>query len=606
MKKTIIVLGLLLLRFLTFAQEVKLEVNAPSIVAVGEQFRLTYSLNKRPSSFTPPNIQNFEVLAGPSTSQSTSIEVINGRVTQSENISYTFILEATKEGKFTIDPAKAVVSNEELKSNAINIEVVKQTNSSQQQQQGQNSNQQEQVESRNDLPSSDLFVTIELSRSSVYLGEPLVATLKLYTTINIVGFNDMKFPAFNGFWSQELETPTNIEFKRANVNGKLYSAGVIKKYLLFPQKNSNLEIEPFELEVLYQQRTNHAQSIFDDFFGSVETYKKKLVSKSISVAVKDLPVNAPESFKGGVGSFKLEPSIDKNVAKTNEAITLKLKLSGVGNIKLIESPKVEFPSSFELFDPKTTDKITNSTEGSTGYKLFEYVAIPRTPGDFTIPPIVFTYFDPSKGQYVTTKSSEFNIKVTSDGATTSAVSGFGYGKEDIKFIGKDIRFIKTSKLSEKPFSGYFIGSFMFFFTIIFLLLSFGALMYFMNKHKKEMSDIMLIKNKKANKVARKRLQVAESHLKENRREPFFEEIHKAMWGYLSDKLSIPVSNLTSDNARIELKLKNIEDNDVEEFMRIISVCEYARFAPATDNSEMSLLYNSAHQLISKLEQIIKR
>jgi len=605
MKRTIIVLGLLLLRFLTFAQEVKLEVNAPSIVAVGEQFRLTYSLNKRPSSFTPPNIQNFEVLAGPSTAQSTSIEVINGRVTQSENISYTFILEATKEGKFTIEPAKAVVANDELKSNPISIEVVKQTNSSQQQQ-GQSSNQQEQIESRNDLPSSDLFVTIELSRSSVYLGEPLVATLKLYTTINIVGFNDMKFPAFNGFWSQELETPTNIEFKRANVNGKLYSAGVIKKYLLFPQKNSNLEIEPFELEVLYQQRTNRAQSIFDDFFGSVETYKKKLVSKPISVAVKDLPVNAPESFKGGVGNFKLEPTIDKSVVKTNEAITLRVKLLGTGNIKLVESPKIEFPAGFELFDPKTTDKITNSSEGSSGYKLFEYVAIPRTPGDFTIPSIVFTYFDPSKGQYITTKSSEFNIKVTSDGADPGTSSVYGYGKEDIKFIGKDIRFIKTSKLSEKPFSGYFIGSFMFFFTIIFLLLSFGALMYLMNKHKKEISDIMLIKNKKANKVARKRLQVAELHLKENKRESFFEEIHKAMWGYLSDKLSIPVSNLTSDNARIELKSKDIADNDIEEFMRIISVCEYARFAPATDNSEMSLLYNSAHQLISKLEQIIKR
>ncbi|NOU19158.1 MAG: protein BatD [Bacteroidales bacterium] len=605
MKRTIIVLGLLLLRFLTFAQEVRLEVNGPSLVAVGEQFRLTYSLNKRPSSFTPPNIENFEVLAGPSTSQSTSIEVINGRVTQSENISYTFILEATKEGKFTIDPAKAVVGNDELKSNPISIEVVKQTNSSRQQQ-SQNSSQQEQTEVRNDLPSSDLFVTIEFNRSSVYLGEPLVATLKLYTTINIVGFNDMKFPAFNGFWSQELETPTNIEFKRANVNGKLYSAGVIKKYLLFPQKNSNLEIEPFELEVLYQQRTNRAQSIFDDFFGSVETYKKKLVSKPITIAVKDLPVNAPESFKGGVGSFKLEPSIDKNVVKTNEAITLRVKLSGVGNIKLIESPKIEFPSGFELFDPKTTDKIINSAAGSTGYKLFEYVAIPRTPGNFTIPPIVFTYFDPSKGQYVTTKSSEFNIKVTSDGADPGTSSGYGYGKEDIKFIGKDIRFIKTTKLSEKPFSGYFIGSFMFFLTIILLLIGFGALMFLMSKHQKEISDIMLIKNKKANKVARKRLQVAELHLKENRREQFFEEIHKAMWGYLSDKLSIPISNLTSDNARIELKSRDIADNDIEEFMRIISVCEYARFAPATDNSEMSLLYNSAHQLISKLEQIIKR
>lgn len=604
MKRTITFLSFILLSGLTFAQEVTFEAFAPSLVAVGEQFRLTYSFNKRPTSFTPPEIQNFEILAGPSTSQSTSVEVINGKVTQSESISYTYILEATKEGKFTIEPAVAVVSKNEMKCNAVTIEVVKQTNSSQQQDQTRGNEQTS--ESRSDLPSSELFVTLDLNRSSVYIGEPLIATLKIYTRVGVSNFVDFKFPAFNGFWSQEIETPNQIKFQRENVNGKIYNMGVIKKYLLFPQKNSRLDIEPFELEVLYQQRVNRSQSIFDDFFGTDETFRKKLISKAVSVNVKDLPTNAPESFKGGVGSFKIEASIDKKAVKTNEAITLKYKIAGNGNIKLVESPKVEFPSGFEVFDPKTTDKISNNVDGASGFKQFEYVAIPRTPGNFTIPSIEFSYFDPSKGQYTTLKSDEFNVRVSSDGADSGTVSMYGYGKEDIKFIGKDIRFIKNKTVSIKQYSGYFIGSGSFFLVIVILLVAFGVFVYMMSKHQHEMSDIMLIRNKKANKVARKRLQVAESHLKTDNRELFFEEIHKAMWGYLADKLKISVSNLTSDNARIELEKYAVSSIDIEEFMRIISVCEYARFAPKSEHSEMNSLYESAHQLISKLEQVIKK
>lgn len=605
MKRTVSFLGFLLLAGISFAQEAKLEVYAPSLVAVGEQFRLTYSINKQPSSFTPPEIKNFEILAGPSTSHSTSVEFINGKVSQSETITYTYILEGNSEGKFTIEPAVAIVDNETLKSNQLTIEVVKQANSSQQQQ-GQSNDQQEQTQSRNDLPNSDLFVGVDVSSTSAYLGEPILATLKLYTLVNLSGFEDSKFPAFNGFWSQEIETPTNINFQREKVNGKIYNVGIIRKYLLFPQKNSKLVIEPFELDVLYQQRVNRSQSIFDDFFGSVETYKKKLISQPITINVKDLPANAPESFKGGVGNFKIEPTLDKKTVKTNEAITLRLKITGNGNIKLVESPKIGFPDGFEVYDPKTTDKITNTVSGATGSKMFEYVAIPRSPGNFTISPIEFTYFDPSKAQYVTLKSSEFNVRVTSDGADSGNVSVYGYGKEDIKFIGKDIRFIKTKKLGIKSYSTFFIGSGMFYLTLIFIFICFGAIIYLMSKHQKEMSNIMLIRNKKANKVARKRLQVAESHLKTNNRDLFFEEIHKAMWGYLSDKLSISISNLTSDNARMELKAREIADEDIEEFMRIISVCEYARFAPSTENSEMSLMYNSAHELISKFEQNLKK
>ncbi|HCT30094.1 MAG TPA: hypothetical protein DIW31_05055 [Bacteroidales bacterium] len=604
MNRVLFFLSLLAAVNFSSAQEVALEVYAPSLVAVGEQFRLSYSINKQPTSLTPPEIKNFEILAGPSSSHSTSVQVINGRVTQSETISYTYILEAKKEGKFTIDPATAIVDGKELKSNSVTIEVIKQNNSSQQQSQG--SEQQDRTQTRDDLPNSELFVGVDVSRRSVYLGEPIVATLKLYTRVSLANFEDSKFPPFNGFWSQEIETTPNIEFQRENINGKIYNVGIIKKYLLFPQKNKTLEIDPFELVVLYQQRVNRSQSIFDDFFGSVETYRKKLVSKPITINVMDLPANAPESFRGGVGNFKLEPSLDKKVVKTNEAITLKLKISGNGNIKLIDSPKIGFPEGFEVYDPKTSDNVNTSTNGASGSKIFEYVAIPRTPGNFTIPSIEFTYFDPVKVQYVTLKSEPYSIKVTSDGSDSGTAQVYGYSKEDIKFIGKDIRFIKTAKLATKPYASFFIGSVLFYIIIIVLLGGFAFAVYYMSKYQKELSDIMLVKNKKANKIARKRLHIAESHLKANNRELFFEEIHKAMWGYLSDKLSIPVSNLTSDNARTEMSTKGITYVDIEEFMQIISVCEFARFAPAADNSEMSILFNRAHELIMKFEGIIKK
>lgn len=605
MKKILSFLGLLLAMNFSYAQEVVLEAYAPSLVAVGEQFRLSYSINKQPTSLTPPSISNFEILAGPSSSHSTSVQVINGKVTQSETIAYTYILVANKEGKFTIEPAVAIVDGKELKSNPITIEVIKQTNANQQQQ-SQGGELQEQTQTRDDLPNSELFVGVDVSKRSVYLGEPIYATLKIYTRVSLANFEDLKFPSFNGFWSQEIETTPNIEFKRENINGKIYNVGIIKKYLLFPQKNKTIEIDPFELTVLYQQRVNRSQSIFDEFFGSVETFRKKLVSKPISINVLDLPANAPESFKGGVGSFTLEPTLDKKVVKTNEAITLKLKVSGSGNIKLIESPKIQFPDGFEVFDPKTSDNINTTANGASGSKLFEYVAIPRTPGNFTIPPIELTYFDPIKTQYVTLKSNEYSIRVTSDGSDSGVTSVYGYSKEDIKFIGKDIRFIKKGILNTKPYASFFIGSVSFYLIILILLGGFAGIMYYMSKHQKELTDIMLVKNKKANKVARKRLQIAESHLKTDNRDLFFEEIHKAMWGYLSDKLSIPVANLTSDNARIEMTSRGIADSDIEEFMQIISVSEFARFAPATDNYEMSLLFRRALELIMKFESIIKK
>jgi len=606
MKRYLVLLSFVTIAGCMLAQEVKFEAYAPGLVAVGEQFRLTFTINKRPSNFNPPPINDFEVLAGPSTSSSSSIEMINGRVTQSESYTYTYILEATKEGKFTIEPAEATVSKDKIRSNPITIEVVKQAASNPQQHQGQGQRQPQAAENRSDLPNDDLFVTIDLSRRSTYIGEPIIATVKVYTRVNIANFEDAKFPVFNGFWSQEIETPNNINFQRVNLNGKIYNYGVIRKYLLFPQKSDKLEIDPFELTVVYQARANRPQSLFDEFFGSYQTYRKKLQSKPIAVTVKELPGNAPESFKGAVGHFKMDATIDKSSLKTNDALTVKVKITGSGNIRLIGAPKVEFPAGFEQFDPKTSENINSTSENAVGSKSYEFVAIPRTPGEFTIPPVEFTYFDPDKRQYVTVKSKEFALSITPDGNDSGRVLVTGYGKEDIKFIGKDIRFIKTEPAKLRLQHSFLFGSALYFTLIVLAILLFGAFVVLFGKRRREMSNIALIKNRKANRVAQKRLQVAEKHLRADSKAQFFEEVHKGIWGYLSATRIIPYANLTSDSAREELAKRGIENADIEELMRIIGVCEYARFAPKAEHSEMDSLYQSAHRLISKLEQAIRK
>ncbi|HSA04640.1 MAG TPA: BatD family protein, partial [Tenuifilaceae bacterium] len=324
MIRKLLIIALVFISSVTLAQNVTIEAYAPNVVELGEQFRLTYTLTARPSSFNPPSIADFDVIAGPSTSSNTSIEMINGKVTQTQTYTYTYILEATKEGKFSIDAAEATVNGNKIKSNALSIEVVKASANTRQ----NNQQSTKQQASGADLPNDELFVAIETNKKSAYVGEPIEATIKIYTRVGIAGFEEAKFPTFDGFWSQEIATEQNISFERVNVNGKIYNVGTIRKYLLFPQKSSKLEINPFELVVVYQGRSTRSQSIFDEFFGGVENYRKRLVSKPVSVNIRQLPDNAPESFVGAVGAYKIEATTDKTKLKTNEAVTVKLKITG--------------------------------------------------------------------------------------------------------------------------------------------------------------------------------------------------------------------------------------------------------------------------------------
>lgn len=600
--RLILFFALLALSFAALPQDVEFSVSAPSVVAQGEQFRLSFTLNARPQEFNAPSFDNFYILAGPSTSSSSSVEIVNGKMTQTFNYSYTYILEATKEGKFTIEPAKVTVSRKEYSTQPFAIEVVKGTSrASSQGTQGQQGAQQSTNQTDNDM-----FVSVELDRKSIYRGQAVLATIAIYTRSNIAGFEDIKFPSFTGFWNQEVETPNNVTFQRVNLGGKIYNMGVLKKYLLFPQRTGEIKIDPFEIVVLSQQRSGRPQSIFDDFFGTYQTIRKRLASKPVTLKVKELPAKAPASFSGAVGKFSFEAKLDKQKVKTNEALTLQVRISGSGNIRLIETPKVEFPGGFEQFDPKVSDNINTTSQGASGAKTFDFVAIPRTPGKFDLGQVEFTYFDPLKEQYVTLKSKLLEIEVETDGSETGTLQAVGFGKEDVKFIGKDIRFIKTETSKLTKGVSFVYGSMLL--PILFIVLLVIAVVAFLliQQNRKLNSNISLVKTRQASKVAQRRLKQARKFMEESNNELFYNELLRALWGYVSDKLSIPVANLTSDLVKEKLLLQNIEEQDVEEFLSIISTCEYTRYAPKSESSQLTNVYQRAHNLISKIEGTIKK
>lgn len=598
---TLFTLLLLITMNISFAQDVQFTASSKNLVSVGEQFRLVFALNNKPSQFKAPSLSNFDILMGPSTSSSSSIQIVNGQVSQNVSYSYTYILYASKEGKFSIEPAEATVNGKTYKSNTLTIEVVKGNNSNIQQN-NQNTNQ---TNNPVDISGEDVFVRIFLNKTDVIQGEQIVATIAIYTKFNIVGFEDMKFPSFKGFWSDDLESPTQINLKQEKYNGNVYSVGVLKKTLLTPQHSGNITIDPYELTCVVQQRVNKSHhSIFDDFFGSYQNVRKKLISPAVTVHVKALPNNKPADYCGAVGNFELETTLDNKNPKTNEAISYTLKLKGNGNLKLAELPKINFPSDFEQYDPKTTNNISASANGTSGSKIINYLLIPRHPGEYTIPSSSFSYYDLTNKAFKTLSTPEFKINVDKDSASNSTAIVSEFSKEDVKYLGSDIHYIKINKENLKEKGKYLISEPLFYLAYPFSIVLFVFLIIWRRKQIIQNADVAKIKNKKANKVAQKRLQLANQYLKSNEQEKYYEEITKALWGYLSDKLTIPVYELSKEKANESLKLKNISDEIITELNSIIENCEFARYSPNFDNTAMHDTFNKSSELIGKLEQNI--
>lgn len=606
-KKFKVLLILMFVGYLSMADNVRFIMEGPEAVTAGEQFRLGFTLNERGTDLQLPDLSNFDVLMGPSTSQSSSIQIINGKTTQTSSFSYIFILRAKKEGKFTIRPASIKVDGKTYESNSLTIQVVKgQPQPAAGQQGTQQGNQAQEEVAAGNISKDNLFVRVTVDKTNVSKGEQILSTVKLYISQNVPlnGFDEVKLPTYEGFWTKDIDVPTQVNFTREVYNGKIYQVGILKKTILFPQQTGTIRINPFEITCLVRQRVRQQQGFFDDFFDNYRVVKAKVVSDPVAINVKDLP-NPPANFSGAVGNFSISSSLDKNALKSNEAVTLKLTVNGSGNLTLINAPKIELPQDFEAYEPKTSDNVVASDNGLSGSVTFEYLFIPRFAGNFTIPAIQFVFFNPGSRQFETRTTEAFDIKVEkgSDDQNSSVVSSFS--KENVKMIGKDIRFIKQNESELKPKGSSFYGTFEFY--IIYLLSLAGFAVFFVVNRKKirENANVVLVRNKRANKVALKRLKEASGFLKTNKAEQFYEAVIKALWGYLSDKLTIPVADLNREKASEKLLGKGIDQETVTELMKIIDDCEFARYAPAAFSGTMTEIYDGAARIMGIFEKQIK-
>ena len=590
------------------AVQTRFTMSAPNAVEMGKQFRLSFTLNEKGSNLKlPPGIENnFDILMGPSTSQSTSITSINGQTTQETIYGFTYILRPKQEGTFELRPASIEVGGKIFESNTIKIQVVKAQSKPAQPQAGSTEEPLQGDPQDVELGSDNLFVRVEMSKQNVFKGEQIVSTVKLYVNPNIpiAGFDEVNLPTYEGFYTQDVEIPQQVNFTREVYNNKIYQVGVLKKTVLFPQQNGRLTVEPFSMALLVQQQVKQ-RSFFDDFFNSFRTVKTTITSKPVTVNVKDLP-QAPPDFMGGVGNFSVASVISNQDVTTNDAVTLKVTISGSGNIRLVNTPVLQLPSDFEIYDPKTTDNVSVTGSGVSGTKTIEYLFQPRFEGEYEIPAIQFTYFNPATGSYETKTTGAYQLRVKKgSGDQTAAMMGSGR-KEDVQLLGQDIRFIEQGE-PELMIKGYtFFGTAPFYLMYAGSTFAFLLLFFIYRKKAKENANIALMRNRKANKVAGKRLRAAASFMKQNNNEAFHESILKAFEGYLSDKLGIPIAGLNRETAVAGLLKNNVEQTVIDDFVSVVDQCEYARYAPAGGSEARSELYGKAEATMGLMEKQIKR
>lgn len=587
------------------AQDVDFKASAPPVVATGEPFEVVYTLNARPDQFRQPDFSPFELLGGPSTSTSTSVQMIGSQIRQNVTVSYTYYLRANSTGKFEIPPAQATIKGKGFSSNSLSIEVVKGTAPAPQSQQGAQSSSGEETESIKG--GKDLFAAFLVDKRTVYLGEPVIVTLKIYDRMGLSRLAPPKLPALQGFYKNDIPTPELRQLTRENVNGQIYNTGVIARFILYPQKTGELTIGSVEFNGAVQRTvTRRSRSWFDfDFdFPTIQEQPVTFRSDPVTINVKPLPSGQPANFNGTVGDLSMAASIDKSELNTNDALTLKIKLTGKANMKMINPPVVSFPADFDAYPPKANVQEEYTTEGTTGSVTFEYVAIPRHPGIFTIPPISFSYFSPRSNEYKTLSSPSFKVTVNKGREDTTVTVISGLSREDVRLLNQDIRYIKRN-IPEWKEKQLLLDNKLFVLWYVVPLLLFVGLISIRRKTIRERADIARMRHKRAARLARKRLRKAEKAMKNEQSDEFYEEILKAIWGYLSDKLMIPIANLSRDNAWQSLSERGISDELKEQLGKIIDTCEFARYAPAGTLPSMKETYDTAVELMEKIDQNLK-
>lgn len=589
------------------ADKVRFVAEAADVVVSGDQVRLVFTVNSQDiKDFRAPSIKGFDVLMGPSRSQQSSIQIINGKRTSNSSTAFTYILLAGSPGTYTIPAASVEVNGEKVFSNAISIKVLPQdqTSGNSGNNGGGSASSSRSQAAGSRISSNDLFITATASKTTVHEQEAILLTYKVYTVVNLRQLYG-KMPDLKGFHTQEVELPQQKTFTLEHYKGRNYNTTVWSQYVLFPQQTGKLEIPSITFDGVVAQQTI-SDDPFDAFFngGGYVEVKKKITTPKVVINVQPLPAK-PAGFSGAVGEFKLASSINATDVKTNDAVTIKLTLSGTGNMKLIGTPEVKFPQDFEIYDPKVTDdyKLTNS--GLTGTKTFEYLAIPRHAGNFTIPAIEFTYFDLKSNSYKTLKTEAYNLKVAKGQGNADQVISDFTNKESVKMLGKDIRFIKLGDSSLRPKGDFFFGTVGYYLCYLIPLLLFVVFAVIYRQKALENANVAKVKTKKANKVATRRMKLAGKLLAENKKNEFYDEVLKALWGYISDKLSIPVSQLSKDNIEAELTNYGVQEALIAEFIGVLNECEYARYAPGNENEAMDKVYSASVEVISKMENSIK-
>lgn len=606
MRKLVFLLALILAGYGVKAEEVSFKASAtPEVVVMKERVNLVYSVNADAKDLRAPEFEDFDILMGPTPAFNHSQVYDNGNWTTSTSYTYTYVLLPKKEGTFNIPPASIKVKGRNYVSNALTIKVLPADKESV----GDNNSGSEASSTQaTTIDKESLFVRMIVSKKNVYEQEGFLVTFKLYSLFDC-GLNGVKFPEFEGFLAQEIDLP-NKQWTLENYNGRNYRTVVLKQTVLYPQRSGNITIGSgrFDAEVRIQTQKK-VRSIFDDFFDSFQNVSKELTTAPVTINVKPLPSGKPASFSGAVGNFSMTSSINSTNVKTNEAVTIKVKISGNGNVKLIKNPAVEFPNDFEIYEPKADVETQNTENGVIGSKMIEYMAIPRFAGDFTIPPIEFSYFDIKSNSYKTLKSEPYALHVEKgpDDENTSGpvVSNFT-NKESVKYLGQDIRYLKVKGFHFAEKNELFFGSFLYILCYIVPAVLFIIFFIVYRKQVKENSNIALVRTKKANKIAVRRLKIAGKLMKENKREKFYDEVLRALWGYLSDKLNIPQATLTKDNVETELVKYGVDESLINEFMDILNTCEFARYAPSQTSDAMDKLYAKTIDAMGKMENTIKR
>lgn len=597
-------IALLALTVQAYADDkVTFTASAPDAVAVGDQFRLSYTVNtQKVKNFRAPSIKGFDVLMGPS--RSYSMQSINGNTT--ETLTFTYILLAQKEGEYTIPGATITANGDQMLSNSVKIKVLPadKTNSSQS---GNAQSTSRSSSSGTSISNNDLFITATASKTTAYEQEAILLTYKIYTVVDLRGFDNVKLPDFKGFHSQEVELPNDRRWGLEHYKGRNYHSTIYRQFVLFPQQSGKLTIDAARFDASIE-KMDAIDDPFEAFFnggaGSIQI-KKTLMTPKLTIDVKPLPAGKPADFSGGVGEFNISSSINSTKVKTNDAITVKVVISGTGNLKLVGEPEVKFPEDFEVYDPKVDSKFRLTNAGLSGNKVIEYLAIPRNAGTYKIPAIKFSYFDIKSRSYKTLTTEEYTVQVEKGAGNASQTIANFTNKEDLKVLNEDIRFIKQNDVKLSPKGEYFFGSMGYWLFYIIPGLIFIACFLIYRKQIAANANVAKVRTKKANKVAVKRMKQAGKLLAANEKDAFYDEVLKALWGYISDKLSIPVSQLSKDNIEEELRKYGVAEDLIKEFLNALNSCEFARFAPGDANQAMDKVYSDSLEVISKMENSIK-